>query len=286
MNKKILVTGAKGFIGSAFTQELERRGVQWVPFDGDVCRQEDFSPYEDCSSVMHLAGKVRVDNTPENMLCQMDTNIMGAYNSARFAAERGCAFYYASSCSYDPRQPLPSTEAISLVHSSPYSFTKYCAEVLIEGWVRYFDLRGVIFRIFNVYGPGQSRGFVVPDLLSQVEAGRVSVYNLEDERDFVFVDDVANLMATAVMVDHESTATINVGSGLKYSISEVLEAIFKLTGTSLPVEDRGIRSAVPQSQADISRALGLFDWTPKVALPEGLARTISEKAIIVPSGEV
>eukprot|EP00831_Metopus_contortus_P000917 TRINITY_DN10329_c0_g1_i1.p2 TRINITY_DN10329_c0_g1~~TRINITY_DN10329_c0_g1_i1.p2 ORF type:complete len:299 (+),score=23.36 TRINITY_DN10329_c0_g1_i1:728-1624(+) len=276
MGIKVLVTGARGYIGSALTHRLESFGVEWVPFHGNVCDPKDFESFEECSSVVHLAGKLRVESSLGAQMGLMGTNIIGTYNAARFAAQGNRSFFYASSCHYDPAEPVPNDESVQITHSSPYSFSKFSGETLIEGWRRYFDLTGAVFRIFNVYGPGQSKGFVIPDLLAQIASGEVSVMNLDDERDFVFIDDVARLMATAVMLPHEDLVTVNVGSGQTHSIGQVLDQMFALTGRTLPVNDRGLRSAIPHSQADISFARDFYQWTPRVSFDAGLASIVKQ----------
>ena len=274
----VLVTGQRGFIGRVVAEALSRRGIEWRPFEGDVLRFEDFASHEDCRSILHLAAVVRSDGTPEGDARLLERNVAGALNAIRFAAAGDRALHFSSTSTYDPGAGLPSREESPLLEGGAYPASKLCAEQLMTIWGRHAGLRGTVFRIFNVYGPGQSEGFLVPDLLRRMGDEVLEVRNLEDARDFVHVRDVADLMVSAILADTSCMNIVNVGTGRSVSVAEMLEMLFDLSGKRPRVRDLGLRSGIPRTQADTSRAARLFGWTPKIGLREGLAELLEGAA--------
>lgn len=270
----VLITGYTGFIGRSVTARLDDLGLPWVGFDGDVCTYGDFNRYDKCRSVLHLAGKTRAGLSRDELLRLMDVNVVGTYNTARFAALGGREFFLASTCCYSPEASLPYAESTPLSSLSAYWASKTEAENIVLTMGNHLGLRGAIFRIFNVYGPGQPLGFLVPDLLDKIRSGKVHVHNLEDERDFIHVDDAANLMRRVLLADNKGMVPVNVGSGEKHSVGEVLEKLISLTGTSPTISSAGSRSRIPSSQADTTFAQKNYGWRPAITLADGLKEVI------------
>lgn len=274
---KILVTGARGFIGGWVCRRLDQIGADWQAFQGDVCRFEDFAVYRDRDTVIHLAGKVRQD---EDVDLLVDVNVQGTLNALRFAAARSGKIVFPSSYVYSANAPQPVREDDPTASLDPYSFSKWLAEQAILSWPQFFNVSGVIFRIFNAYGPGQSDRFLIPHALEGFRAGSIRLKDFTSRRDFVYVEDLADLIVRGALASQPDIQIVNAGSGVGHSVLEVLETIFEVLGTRVRIENRNLPVQVPETVACIDRARDLFGWTPSTSLREGIARVAVDKGLL------
>jgi len=273
---KILLTGSRGFIGRRVGRLLDERGAPWTAFEGDVLRAEDFEPYQECQAIIHLAAKVRQAVPAEELI---RVNVSGTINALGFASAGRRRFILASSYLYGRPAGQPIRESAPLSYHDPYSFSKWLAEQAGVAWSRFFGLSGVMVRIFNVYGPGQPRGFLIPDLVAGLAAGRLKVRDLSSRRDFIFVEDLAELIVRAALTPTPGLEAINAGSGRSHSVAEVIELLFELIGRRLPVENQDRPVAIPDTVADLSRARELLGWSPRTPLREGLASVLAQAGL-------
>ena len=269
---ELLVTGARGFVGTAICRIFDDLGMAWRAFAGDVCRYEDFREYPDARAIVHLAGRTRF--TDENRFQAFTTNVLGALNAARFACEQGGSLFFASTCCYAPDAPMPVPETAPLHPSSAYARSKISAEDIIQHFAHEFGLPGCIFRLFNVYGPGQPQGFVVPDYLSRLPSERLTIFNPDAMRDFIHVDDAARFMATAVAATPTTMHCVNAGTGVGHSVQQVVAMLCALMDTRPEFEYALSEVAIMESVADITLARRLFGWEPSIELEQGLRRVV------------
>jgi len=307
--KKVLVTGADGFIGSHLVEALAREGAEvrafclynsngslgWLdgaprevrsaltPVLGDV--RDARMVEEACRGVevvFHLAALIAIPysyRAPESFV---DTNVRGTLNVLEAVRRQGCGRMVQTSTSevYGTPDDLPIRESHALKGQSPYSASKIGADKLCEAYFSSFDLPVVTLRPFNTYGPRQSARAVIPTILSQLLAGRtvVSLGSLEPRRDLTFVADTVNGFLAAGRAPGIEGETIQLGTGRTDSIGEVFEAACRALGVEARVEEdrarlRPSRSEVMVLQSDPSRAAELLGWRAEVSLEDGLART-------------
>ena len=271
----ILVTGSKGFLGSAVTRILDDLSMPWEAFSGNVCRYEDFLNYPDSRSILHLAAKISVGRDERFDL--FDTNVTGAYNAVRFACSQKGNFFLASTCCYEPKAPIPTPESAPLYPYSAYARSKICAEKLVQEFSEEFQLKGCIFRLFNLYGPHQPTGFVVSDYLAKLPAEKLMISNPDAVRDFIHLNDAGRLIARALASDLPGMQCVNVGTGVGHSVKQLVTTMCKAMGIEPTFEFSERPMQIAKSIADISRAESLFGWSPEVSLEEGIAQTVSAK---------
>jgi len=308
-DRRVLVTGADGFIGSHLTEALVRAGARVRAFclynsqgslgwldqtDAAVSRALDVylgdirdahfveRGCEDVEVVFHLAALIAIPYSylaPESFV---DTNVRGTLNVLEAVRRAGCARLVQTSTSevYGTPETVPITEAHPLRAQSPYSASKIAADKLCESYFCSYGLPVVTLRPFNTYGPRQSTRAVIPTILAQLIAGRptVSLGNLSPRRDLTFISDTVSGFLAAGAAPGIEGEVIQLGTGRAVSIGEIFKMACAACGVTARVEVsqerlRPNRSEVAMLQSDPSRAHARLGWRPTVSLEEGLRQT-------------
>jgi NAD dependent epimerase/dehydratase len=306
-DRRVLVTGAGGFIGSHLAERVAELGAHtrcfvrytshgspgWLAAStlrseleivyGDIRDYESVvRAAEGMDIIFHLAALVGIPYSYHSPRSYVQTNIQGTLNVLEAARRFGTERLICTSTSevYGSAVYVPMDEKHPLQAQSPYSGSKTGADKIAESYSLSFGLPVSIARPFNSYGPRQSTRAVIPTIVTQALAQpSVKLGSLDTTRDFTFVSDtVEGFIAIA-----ESAATIgkalNIGSGTQTSIRELTEMIFALMGLNRPIqiEEQRLRpetSEVDRLCADSTLLRELTNWQPEVTLQEGLARTI------------
>ena len=281
--KKILVTGSNGFIGSALVKRLSRLGFVTIGFDiadGNVAEEGSLTHFEkeDISYVFHLAGKTFV---PESWLHPFNfyrTNVLGTANVLEFCRKTGAGLTYVSSYLYGNPEYLPVDEKHPVKANNPYSHTKLVAEEICRYYRDQFNLGIFIMRPFNVFGPGQSEQFLIPELIRKMldpQIAFIEVMNLRPKRDFVFIDDLVEALYLSI---DGPRGIYNVGSGSSMSVEEVINTIKDLTGIRKNVLTRNVERPMEifDLYADVTKISASLKWKMNVSFKEGLTRCIEE----------
>ena len=274
---KVLVTGAKGFIGSHLVSKLNRLNYQVIPFDidiGDITNENSLNRYvdKDITHVFHLAGKTFIPDSWSNPHSFFKINISGTLNVLEFCRKKEATFILISSYLYGEPEYLPIDETHRLKAFNPYGQSKLLAEQLTRFYTDSFYMRNFIFRVFNVYGPGQSAAFLIPEIISQIRAVEKSYIDLKDLRpcrDYIYIDDVIDALILAI---EGKPGIYNVGSGISYSVKEIGEYLLDLENSSKQLQDLKITrpNEVLDLYADIRLISKELGWKPTTKLKEGL----------------
>lgn len=307
-SKKILVTGADGFIGSHLAETLVRRGhsvkafVMYNSFNSwgwleqapaDIKAEiEVFSgdirdPYgvkkamTGCDRVLHLAALIAIPYSYHSPETYIDTNIKGTLNILQAARELEISRVVHTSTSevYGTAQFVPITEEHPLQGQSPYSASKIGADQLAMSFYRSFNTPVTIVRPFNTYGPRQSARAVIPTVISQIAAGKTAIKAgaLTPTRDFNFVSDTVSGFIAAASSEAAIGEIFNLGTGREISIGDTIRLIAEAMGREITVESdaermRPVASEVERLCADNSKARRLLNWQPEFSGVEGLKR--------------
>jgi NAD dependent epimerase/dehydratase len=308
--RRVLVTGAGGFVGGHLVERLVRDGARvraltrynsrnergtldWL--DPEVAADVDvvLGELRDIESVMsavagvevvlHLGAQVAIPYSYVNPRDFFEVNVLGTLNVAQAALHHGVTRVVHTSTSevYGSARTLPITESHPLEPQSPYAASKVAADKVMESWHRAYDLPVTILRPFNTYGPRQSARAIIPTIVSQALAGAtVRIGSLHPRRDLTYVDDtVAGFVAAALAPDVLGT-TVQLGTGRDVSVGELIDMVGKLLGRDLAVEADPARvrpenSEVERLLSEPAFARELLRWEPRVDLRDGLTRTVA-----------
>lgn len=309
--RRVLVTGADGFIGSHLVERLVVEGARvrafcfynsngslgWLDGTGSDVRAalevrlgdvRDARFVEeacrDMEVVFHLAALIAIPYSYRAAESFVDTNVRGTLNVLEAVRRQGCGRLVQTSTSevYGTPTTLPIRETHPLHGQSPYAATKIAADKLCEAFFCTFGLPVVTVRPFNTYGPRQSTRAVLPTILVQLLQGRrqVALGNLTPRRDLTFVADTVEGLVKAGAVPGVEGDTIQLGTGRAVSIGELFETACRTLGVSAqPVAQaerfRPEAGEVMVLQSDPSRARERLGWEAQVPLEEGIARTAS-----------
>lgn len=244
----------------------------------DVRVREDLDrlpsgPYD---AIYHLAASLANERSIEHPEVDAATNVIGTLNVLDFARRTGCGLfvYTGSSSSYGAADP-PFKETQPLHPETPYAATKLAAEVQVQT----SGIPFAIFRLFNVYGPGDLPGThrnVIPKMLAALHTSDrvIRVLGHDSTRDFTFVDDV---LAVLLDAGRARGTVVNVGSGVETSISDLARMLLDMLGlpeTRMRIESRRPWDRVVRRCADVSRLRERFGAVPSTPLREGLDRTV------------
>ena len=294
MNKKVVVTGGAGFIGSNLADALIERGWEVHIIDNlsggkkeninpkadfhqvDIIDLEKIKPiFNGAEYVFHLAALPRVQYSIEHPDETNLVNVQGTLNVLIAAAEAKVKkfIYSASSSAYGDQMKMPLTEDMTAMPKSPYGLQKYIGELYCRLWSEIYELPTVSLRYFNVYGPRQNAegayALVIAKFLRQLQNGEAMTITGDGEqtRDFTHVRDVVRANILAAESDKVGMGeVINIGAGHNHSVNEIAALIGGPT-VNIPA-----RLEPRDTLADNSRARELLGWEPR----EDLAKAIEE----------
>ncbi len=309
-NKRVLITGADGFIGSHLTEKLldENCSVKafvyynsfnsfgWLDsfpkskldnieiFSGDVRDPNGVrKAVKGVDIVFHLAALIGIPFSYHSPDSYVDTNIKGTLNILQASRDAGIEKVLVTSTSevYGTAQYVPVDEKHPKQGQSPYSATKIGADAIAESFYKSFGLPVVIVRPFNAYGPRQSARAVIPTVITQLVSGRkkINLGSLNPTRDFNYVTDICRGFIALAGCDNAIGREINIGSGVEISIGDVVDLLAELTSSKAEIvlEDvrkRPKKSEVERLECDNGLIRELTGWKPGISLREGLTKTI------------
>ena len=308
--KKVLVTGADGFIGSHLTERLMERGYDvkafvyynsfntwgWLDtlpkeklsqievFSGDVRDPNGVrEAMKGVDGVFHLAALIAIPYSYHSPDSYVDTNIKGTLNVLQAARDLQTERIMVTSTSevYGTAQYVPIDEKHPFQGQSPYSATKIGADRLAESFYRSFALPVSIVRPFNTYGPRQSARAVIPTIISQLLAGKeeIKLGALTPTRDFNYVKDTAAGFIAIAESDRTVGEEINIATQQEISIGDLAKEIISQINPKARIicDEQRLRP----EKSEVNRLLGanakmkaLTDWEQKYAFADGIAETI------------
>ncbi len=309
--RRVLITGAGGFIGSHLVEWLAREGAQVRAFvrynsRGDygllrILPPEVLSSIEvisgdlqdgnavsravsGCETVFHLGAIISIPYSYVHPIETTSSNVIGTLNVLLACRDQEVSRLIHTSTSevYGTALHVPIAEDHPLQGQSPYSAGKIGADKLAESFYRTYDLPVITIRPFNTFGPRQSARAVIPTIITQaLTQDVIRLGSLDPRRDFTYVADIVRGFLLAAQTD--STALMggvfNLGSGEDVSIRDLVEEIGNLFGKDLEVEIDAQRIRPAQSEvmclvADNRLARRSFNWRPRYSLKQGLEETI------------
>ncbi|GMV41770.1 MAG: dTDP-glucose 4,6-dehydratase [Myxococcales bacterium] len=308
--KRVLVTGAGGFIGSHLVEALVARGcavralaryngrgdrgmLEVIPPDVreaiEVVLGDVTDPFQvdrvvaGCDVVFHLAALIAIPFSYVAPASYVEANVRGTLNVLEACRRHGVErlVHTSTSETYGTARYTPIDEAHPLQGQSPYSATKIAADKLAESFYRSFEVPVATIRPFNTFGPRQSARAIIPTIISQALANRVvRLGNLAPVRDFTFVRDTAAGFIAVAECDRAIGDVVNVGTGKGIAIGDLAARIVAVLGEDIPVEHDATRlrpdaSEVFELLCEATRAREWCGWEPRITLDAGLAEVVA-----------
>lgn len=310
LGKKILVTGADGFIGSHLVENLLNAGNDvrafvfynsfnswgWLDtlppemlrkldvFAGDIRDPNGIAKaMEGHDVVFHLAALIAIPFSYHSPDSYVDTNIKGTLNILQAARRFGTERVVVTSTSevYGTAQYTPIDEQHPFQGQSPYSATKIGADRLAESFFRSFETPVIIARPFNTYGPRQSARAVIPTMITQLLSGETSLRlgSLSPTRDFNFVTDTVNGFIALAECDEAIGEEVNIATGVEHTIGCIANTLISMLNPSAEIftDEQRLRpdaSEVFRLMGDNKKITTLTDWRPVYDLHAGLKATV------------
>lgn len=307
--RRVLVTGAGGFIGSHLAERLSREGAKvrafvrynsrndygWLDsfepalldrvevFRGDLANPEAVAnALDDQEIVLHLGALIPIPYSYQHPREFVAANVIGTLNLLEAARriEIHRIVHVSTSEVYGTAVSVPIDERHPLRAQSPYAATKIAADQLALSYKDSFGLGVVVARPFNTFGPRQSARAVIPTIVSQaLSRDQIELGATDPMRDFLYVKDTVSGLMCCARTEHIEGEVINLGSGSEVSIGELADLICRLVGREMPIIHSSVRLRPPKSEverllADNEKASRLLDWRPEISLEDGLRRTI------------
>jgi NAD dependent epimerase/dehydratase len=307
--KKVLVTGADGFIGSHLTEMLYNKGYivkalsqynsfnNWGWLESVNCKKEieilngDIrDPYfckyisKDVDIIFHLAALIAIPFSYIAPNSYVETNIIGTLNICQAAKENRVSRLIHTSTSevYGTAKYVPIDENHPLQPQSPYSATKIAADAMAMSFYNSFNLPVTIVRPFNTYGPRQSARAVIPTIITQIASGakEIKLGDISPTRDFNYVEDCCRAFIMLAEIDETIGETINVGSNTEISIGDIFKLIKELMFSDVTFINESERNRPEKSEVfrlwcDNKKIIDLIDYKPQTNIQEGLKKTIN-----------
>jgi UDP-glucose 4-epimerase len=296
---KIAITGVAGFIGSNLASRLLAEGYEVLGIDNlayglrenvpdgvrfhlkDIRNKEIYPLFQGVDTVFHFAAKNCIADCQADPVETAEINVSGTVNVFEASRRAGVrkVVYAESSALYEGSSVYPTPES-ELKPESFYAVSKLASMYFAKAYETFCKLKFTALRYFCVYGPVQDYRRTIPPVMSAfiiklLKGERPTIYGTgEKKRDFVYVDDVNDFHLICIRDDRTTGKTFNIGSGINYSVLEILDKISRILGVNPdPIHKDDLPGEAQVTLADITQAKSL-GWEPKTTLETGLERAI------------
>lgn len=279
--KKILLTGANGFIGKNIREILNNeyeiievtRGSKY-----DINKLESLLEIDNIDIVIHTAAKTFVPESFNSPYAFYKFNISSTLNIAEYCRiKKVKKLIYLNSYTYGTPKYLPIDEQHPVSFHSPYNRSKYIAEELLFNYLS-GSVDVISLRLFNTFGKYQNKEFLIPSILKQAMENKViTVKDLKPKRDFIYIKDIVSLIKCIIDTDN-AQGIYNVGSGSSYSVEEIINIIIDVLDVNNNISSENIRrpDEVMDCVANIEKIKKVFGWQKQYSIYDGIIDYINE----------
>jgi nucleoside-diphosphate-sugar epimerase len=279
MSKKVLVTGSGGFIGKNLCQGLNENQFDLTEIksskDLDLCDNSQVESLPQVDVIVHLAASSYIPDSFKDPGFFYQNNVISTLNLLEKSRRDKAKFIFLSTYVYGAPQYLPIDETHQRNPLNPYTQSKVIGEDLCQAYTRDFGLDTMIFRPFNVYGPSQLNSFLIPSIINQLGNSEINLQDSRPKRDYIYIEDLVEAIKMAISAEKTGTNVYNIGSGISYSVQEVVDILIRISKSNALVKYANVerQGEVLNTVANIKKISTELGWKVMVDLQEGLMKT-------------
>jgi nucleoside-diphosphate-sugar epimerase len=277
--RSVLITGSSGFIGKHLKETLTSEGVKVIPFDREdnlnVTKSSEFENLPKVEVVFHLGAVSGYKDSNSDTSLAYGVNVGGTVNVLEYCRKTGAKMMFPSTYVYQEPHKEKKKETDPTQTSTHYAQTKLLGERACQFYSRVFNVKTLIMRTLNVYGPGQNSKYIVPIIAEHVTQGQpLTLTKPEVERTFLYVSDLVQAYIKLAKAETESGEIYNVAGERSTRLAELVSKIEKVSGKQAQIEYSGNSRPhdVDINRFDITKIKEKIDWQPKISLELGLKR--------------
>ena len=275
--KKIIVIGAKGFIGENFCKKYKNRlnifkiGRQY----GNLAIEKNWQKLPKAEVMILLANLNSIEKSFSSPNQFIKNNIDLLLNALSYCREHNCKMIYLSSYVYGKNPIIPTPEFQTTDGNNPYSLSKIISEKLICLYWDFYNVNSVILRPFNIYGYGQSKRFLISNIIDSIlKKKEIEINDFNISRDYIYIDDVLTAIFKSIYLKKKKLV-LNIGSGKSFKIIEIIKIVERLVKRKLIIKKtKQIKNPIQKTRARISSAKKYLNWEPKFSLKDGIKKII------------
>ncbi len=275
--KKIIVIGAKGFIGENFCNKYKKKlnilkiGRQY----GNLAVKKNWQNLPKAEIMIQLANLNSIEKSLSSPNQFIKNNIDLLLNALIYCRKHNCKMIYLSSYIYGKNPIIPTPEFQTTDGNNPYSLSKIISEQLICFYRDYYNVNSVILRPFNVYGYGQSKRFLISNIINCIlKKKEIEISDFNISRDYVYIDDLLTAIFKSIYTKKKKLL-LNIGSGKSFKIVELINIVERLTKKKLIIKKtKKNKNPVQKTRARIFSAKKYLNWEPKFSLKDGIKKII------------
>ena len=292
-NKKVLVTGSTGFIGTHLTGGLKETGTTVFGLSRSSSIPVDIKKWGDVKRVpiseivYHLAASTDAKQALLNPKVTYQTNVLGTANILEYCRINDVEkIVFASSFVYGTPDYIPIDENHPINTVNPYMRSKIISEALCKSFCEKYGIKCIILRASNVYGFGQKEDFLIPSIMKQIfESKKLVLRDPEPKRDFIYIDDLVSAYINAGKKDSIGCEIFNIGLGKSYAVRDVAEKIVKAYQSEVDnikikvcYTNEKKKNEILDTRYKIDKAIGELKWRPKIDIDKGITRVVRNYA--------
>ena len=276
---KILILGSRGFIGSELLNAFRKEKKFQISSDHyknkkkfNLQNKSSWKKLKKFDLLINLANLTDIPSSWNDSYKIIKNNFLINLNALEYCKKNKCKYICLSSYIYKYKKNVYLKESDELKPSSPYHLSLYLNEKKCLSFSNLFGVKSLILRLSNVYGYGQSRKFLIPQLFYQAEKFKeFSVLDMKPKRNYIYIDDVINAIKKSIFLDFEYEI-INIGSKYSYSVKDITKKIASFYSADIKIKNKKLirKNEIEDVKINILKAQKLLKWQPKFSINDGL----------------
>ena len=274
--KTIIISGSSGFIGNYIKNQFSKK-FNIISLEKknnyNMKRKINIKYKGKIDYFIHTAFQIDLKKFSKEEYFHL--NYLGVLNALEFCKNNNIIFIFLSTYLYGKPKYLPIDTKHPINPHNYYSLSKYKCEKLCYEFKNTYNINSIILRLFNIYGVGQRVGYIFSDILNQINNETIYLKHFQSKRDYLHIEDFAELLNKIILSNFNKFYTFNVGFGKSTSVKEII-MYFKIINKKINFLelDKNNKESIIDCYADIEQTKNIFNWQPKITIEEGIGQLI------------